>query len=349
MTENIETLSERSFAAARGIVDDRDPRMVLLAVLGCADSWVPEARVIGNVRAGDISRAIRSTLLFVVTPHEYASSYEFRADEGAYVPTDGERAMIEDAINGFLGENSIHPHPAAEEIKRLEAALFAKQLEANGYLKAVGKLQEAKSEGEEPERQAAWYEDSTGCFHMSLDVALIEKNARDNGHEAHYLYGEPVAPKARDSAAPINAERHERALPVAYVPQSVIDSLCRGFSGLYEMSNKPAPGHRPDCTVPLYAAPPPPAAVQEPVAVKALDWQRFNDREGDLRAETIVGVYMVRPSTATKDASRLYLPGKPHHEAQIFDDLKAAKAAAQADFESRIRSALSTATPETKP
>lgn len=145
MTENIETLSERSFAAARGNVDDRDPRMVLLAVLGCADSWVPEARVIGNVRAGDISRAIRSTLLFVVTPHEYASSYEFRADEGDYVPTDGERAMIEDAINGFLGENSIHPHPAAEEIKRLEAALFAKQLEANGYLKAVGKLQEELS------------------------------------------------------------------------------------------------------------------------------------------------------------------------------------------------------------
>jgi hypothetical protein len=49
-----------------------------------------------------------------VSAHEYAMDYEFRADEGDYVPTDGERSMIEDAINGFLGENNISASPSAE-------------------------------------------------------------------------------------------------------------------------------------------------------------------------------------------------------------------------------------------
>lgn len=40
----------------------------------------------------------------LVTPHSYAQEYEFRGDGGDYVPTDGERTMIEDAICGYLGE-----------------------------------------------------------------------------------------------------------------------------------------------------------------------------------------------------------------------------------------------------
>ncbi|NTG94214.1 hypothetical protein [Rhizobium rhizogenes] len=95
-------------------------------------------------------------------------------------------------------------------------------------------------------------------------------------------------------ASPSDAERHERAVPVAYVPQSVIDSLCRGFSGLYEMSNKPAPGHRPDCTVPLYAAPPPPAAAQEPVAENErlrAALRPFADRAG--RYDEIPGIIRI--------------------------------------------------------
>lgn len=35
---------------------------VLSAVLECAEAWVPEARIIGNVRAGDIARVVRSAL-----------------------------------------------------------------------------------------------------------------------------------------------------------------------------------------------------------------------------------------------------------------------------------------------
>lgn len=51
--------------------------------------------------------------------------------------------------------------------------------------------------GEEVGPQAAWYEDSTGCFHMSLDVALIEGSGHQNGHAIHYLYGAPVKPSLR--------------------------------------------------------------------------------------------------------------------------------------------------------
>ncbi|MVA98886.1 hypothetical protein GN330_16685 [Nitratireductor sp. CAU 1489] len=35
---------------------------VMAAILECARAWVPEARIIGNVRAGDIARAVESAL-----------------------------------------------------------------------------------------------------------------------------------------------------------------------------------------------------------------------------------------------------------------------------------------------
>jgi len=40
--------------------------------------------------------------------HEYVIDYEFRFDGGAgYTPTLAERAMIEDAIQGYLGANPV--------------------------------------------------------------------------------------------------------------------------------------------------------------------------------------------------------------------------------------------------
>ncbi|GAC1042313.1 hypothetical protein [Rhizobium sp. No.120] len=75
-----------------------------------------------------------------ISAHEYAMEYEFRADEGDYAPTDGERAMIEDAINGFLGENEISPTPASD-IAALQKAFdqrtdkLLELVEENGLLK----------------------------------------------------------------------------------------------------------------------------------------------------------------------------------------------------------------------
>jgi len=40
--------------------DDADPWTVLASVRACAISWQPDARIIGNVRAGDIARAIQA-------------------------------------------------------------------------------------------------------------------------------------------------------------------------------------------------------------------------------------------------------------------------------------------------
>ncbi len=60
--------------------------------------------------------------------------------------------------------------------------------------------------------------------------------------------------------------------------------------------------------------------------------------------QPVVGTYMARPSSVVKGGSRLYVPGKPHHEAPVFDNVDAAKSAAQADYERRIRAALASST-----
>jgi len=48
-------------SAALENTDDAAPAIVLAAVRACAASWVPEARILGNVRAGDIVRALTTT------------------------------------------------------------------------------------------------------------------------------------------------------------------------------------------------------------------------------------------------------------------------------------------------
>ncbi len=40
--------------------DNAAPGVVLAQLLVCAESWVPDARIIGDIRAADISRAIRA-------------------------------------------------------------------------------------------------------------------------------------------------------------------------------------------------------------------------------------------------------------------------------------------------
>lgn len=63
-----------------------------------------------QIATHEISAAALRTLSHPATEHadagrvhEYVQEYEFRADNGGgYTPTDGERAMIEDAIQGFV-------------------------------------------------------------------------------------------------------------------------------------------------------------------------------------------------------------------------------------------------------
>lgn len=55
-------MTEEEMERAFGMVntDNADPETVLLAIRYCAKCWTPEARIIGNIRAGDIVRAINS-------------------------------------------------------------------------------------------------------------------------------------------------------------------------------------------------------------------------------------------------------------------------------------------------
>ncbi|NSZ73291.1 hypothetical protein G6L74_05980 [Agrobacterium tumefaciens] len=74
------------------------------------------------------------------------------------------------------------------------------------------------------------------------------------------------------------------------------------------------------------------------VVVKALEWRQFTDRENDIEAITPCGRYAIRPSITAK-RFRLYVPdGK---EVGLYETLQETKAAAQTDYEARIRSALS--------
>jgi hypothetical protein len=89
----------------------------------------------------------------------------------------------------------------------------------------------------------------------------------------------------------------------------------------------------------LAAAPPPPAAVQEPVAVKALEWE---EGIGLWTAQTqFVACYSVWCVDDEKWQCSL-LDG-------YFTSDDVAKAAAQADYEQRIRSALSTSQSDPAP
>lgn len=80
----------------------------------------------------------------------------------------------------------------------------------------------------------------------------------------------------------------------------------------------------------LSAAEPQPAPS---VAVKALEWS--DEDNGDFIAQSIVGWYHIGLPHLTWNLMT------PNGDVQSFNTLKEAKAAAQADYEARIRSALS--------
>jgi hypothetical protein len=59
--ETQEDQTERKLASVTA-PDNATNEVVLAAVLECARAWVPEARIMGNVRAGDIARAVATLL-----------------------------------------------------------------------------------------------------------------------------------------------------------------------------------------------------------------------------------------------------------------------------------------------
>ncbi|NKJ03092.1 hypothetical protein [Rhizobium sp. SG741] len=136
----------------------------------------------------------------------------------------------------------------------------------------------------------------------------------------------------RPIASPSDAERHERAVPDGWqlVPKvATMEMVAAGsnWSGLPAQT----------WTDMIDAAPPPPVAVQDPVALKVLEWVEASS--GYWKAYSVGGRYSTyRVSHAL--GFDLRRDGESIGEYHL--SLEAAKAAAQADYEQRIRSALST-------
>lgn len=119
--------------------------------------------------------------------------------------------------------------------------------------------------------------------------------------------------------------------PVGYTSQENIDALRKNPTWRGAMWAKPL-GEGFDVSIPLYASPAP-----QPVAVKALEW-------GPYRAETPFGYYHIddqtdRTAEELKGRAPFLLSGT-RLELSRHPSLIAARSAAQADYESRIRSAL---------
>ncbi|MND54122.1 hypothetical protein D3C87_908400 [compost metagenome] len=86
---------------------------VLSAVLESAEAWVPEARIIGNVRAGDIARVVRSALSAQV--QDVAGDEEWQL-----VPKHPTGRMINAAISMVDADA---PHPLILNIYRAMLAV----------------------------------------------------------------------------------------------------------------------------------------------------------------------------------------------------------------------------------
>ena len=79
---------------------------VLAAVLQCARAWVPEARIVGNVRAGDIARAIEAAL-------EASRAAPVSQKEAGSVPSALDRIMADDRLRRARSKLSF------DEIKKI--------------------------------------------------------------------------------------------------------------------------------------------------------------------------------------------------------------------------------------
>lgn len=79
--------------------------------------------------------------------------------------------------------------------------------------------------------------------------------------------------------------------------------------------------------------------VAEAVKVKPLEWDAPDSWSWNL-AKTVLGTYVVRPCLATNFAGQFLMCRPGDEDSVLFPSEDAAKAAAQADYEQRILSAL---------
>ncbi len=112
-----------------------------------------------------------------------------------------------------------------------------------------------------------------------------------------------------------------------------------GFQYIDNGSGSDWKTRKPDAEM-LYAAPTAPS-----VAVKALEWRTFCSRSGNCAAQSPLGEYVIQNED---DLWMVYLPYQDKRWGKGHDTLDGARAAAQADYEARIRSALSAQAQDTR-
>lgn len=113
-----DTWNSRSVTSEAGVreamesdTDGAKPRDVLWAMLRCANAWEPEVRILGNVRASDMRRAIEAALAASPAP----ASAPSRASD----PYDDDLGYLNDPPGERRNSLSSAPSRAQSEVKRL--------------------------------------------------------------------------------------------------------------------------------------------------------------------------------------------------------------------------------------
>lgn len=124
-------------------------------------------------------------------------------------------------------------------------------------------------------------------------------------------------------------------VPIAYLRYGEQTFVQNVPFGAMWISDKDDPRSFPVYDRPLRSAP--------SVAVIALEWTQFTDRSLDLNADSIEGAYVIRPSAGNQFPVYLWVPGAPYDDARLrpFNDVEAAKSAAQTHHEALVLSAIS--------
>lgn len=119
--------------------DNGTPAEVLAAVLECAKAWVPDARIIGNVRAGDIARAIESLSAPETKLTRPSGNHYYGVDDSRWYPNphpspssdfqgiDFRSLAVEivDRLHGYTYEHAPSPAQHLGDYDDTEAAIRA--------------------------------------------------------------------------------------------------------------------------------------------------------------------------------------------------------------------------------
>lgn len=123
----------------------------------------------------------------VIDPHTFASEYEFRADEGDYTPSEGERAMIEDAICGYLALLPAQTEPNAGRVEGwqpIETRMTEMEAQVAFTLSDASRLLRKQDvNGVCPHPDDCFYESDRGrCGPCAVKASMAKGVAIDDTH-----------------------------------------------------------------------------------------------------------------------------------------------------------------------